>query len=289
MKNPSILLSLCLCWMPLANAAPLGGTAYPVDKLDEAASSAKLKKLPLLFVSNASSNDSAKSAVRIFRNEAVIILLERGDFKAKGLTPRLLGAFVKEAKQVPTPLLVFASSDQSKIFAILPGETTEDNDAVKKFKESLPVIMADTQAATVLPDTSWCWQSSDPAASGWVGAFSHVGPGDVVVLKNAAGKKFQVPFSKLVPHHVEFAKSLGATPEPYVSRVADAYEEPGVEAWTNLEGKEVRGTFISADRNVLTLTLENGKEAKVPFEKLSSESRIRARALGIRKALRPKN
>lgn len=83
-------------------------------------------------------------------------------------------------------------------------------------------------------------------------------------------------------------KTPGQIPEPYVSPIADEYEEPGVETWTNSEGKEVRGTFVSGDDNILTLKLENGKEAKVPFDKLSEESRSRARVFAIRKALRPK-
>ncbi|MEO5712014.1 MAG: hypothetical protein ABIT37_00860 [Luteolibacter sp.] len=290
MKNNVLLLVSWILIMPVAMAAPSGGKTYRVDKIDEAATFAKSEKLPLLFVSS-TSEDFAKTATREFKNDAVIVLLERGDFKTKGLTPRLLGAFVEDGKQVVTPHLVFSTPDQSKVIAIVPGKLLGDEETVKKIKGSLPAILAGSEAAAVLPDTNWCWQSSNPSAGGWIGAFFQLGPGEMVVLQNAMGKKFQVPFSQLVPHHVAFAKTLGPAPapEPYVSRIADEYEEPGVESWTNSEGKEVRGIFMSGNDNVLTLKLENGKEAKVPFDKLSSQSRVRATALAIRKALRPKN
>ena len=90
------------------------------------------------------------------------------------------------------------------------------------------------------------------------------------------------------PPSGETACCLDKHDEVTVRLITEEDEEPGVETWTNTEGKQIRGTFISGDDNILTLKLENGKEAKVPFEKLSEESRARARVLAIRKALRPK-
>jgi len=266
-------------------AGVLCAKTYSITEEDKAFAEAKQKNKAIAYVVAwdgwAPLVAAREAALKIANSEFIVIA---GKFNAnyyKHASPLVASQFKVSSKNtLLTPQVIVVSEDGLNLIGSIAGPAATEKKNYKSLTTAVDSYFEDGTLMTQ-PRLLKFYTSSTSYRN-----VDFVGVTDNSVIIKGKKKNAQLPFEKIQPGSVKFAKRYAAHEatirlEKKLTGLQESFSYPAAEEWISSAGKTVTAEYVSLENDTLNLVIKKkgytDKSFKLGLEKLDEASQEKAR------------